>query len=63
LLQLSHPRANVPIIFDGRYPGDESTLRQILDRVDSSVELTEPFARIREAMTEARKMGVTNRAA
>jgi hypothetical protein len=31
--------------------------------VDPAVDLAEPFARVREAVAEARKMGVTNRAA
>jgi hypothetical protein len=35
----------------------------VLDRIDPSVDLAEPFARIREAVNEARRMGVTNRAA
>ena len=44
---------------------DHTVLRitQMLERVDSAVDLAEPFARIREAVAEARKMGVTNRAA
>ena len=31
--------------------------------VVAAVDLSEPFARVREAISEARKMGVTNRAA
>jgi hypothetical protein len=42
---------------------DRDEVAAILDRVDPAVELTEPFGRIREAIAEARRMGVTNRAA
>jgi hypothetical protein len=46
-----------------RYPGDAATVRQMLEPLEPGLDLAEPFARIREALTEARKMGVTNRAA
>ena len=46
-----------------RFATDRPAVMHILDRVDTAVELAEPFARIREAIAEARKMGVTNRAA
>jgi hypothetical protein len=45
-----------------RYPEDVAVLRELLDRV-GQLDLAEPFVRIREAMAEARKMGVTTRAA
>jgi hypothetical protein len=38
-------------------------LHDYLERIDPAVDLAEPFARIREAVAEARKMGVTSRAA
>jgi hypothetical protein len=38
-------------------------LHDHLERIDPSVDLAEPFTRIREAVAEARKMGVTSRAA
>jgi len=44
-----------------RFPEDAAAARQIIERLDDSLELTEPFTRIREAISEARKMGVTNR--
>lgn len=44
------------------YPGDAATVRDILARLDGSVDLAEPFGRIREAIAEARKMGVTRAA-
>ena len=45
-----------------RFPADAMAVREMLDRVDGMVDPAEPFARIREAMGEARKMGVTKAA-
>jgi hypothetical protein len=44
-----------------RFPGDVPFLSETLDRLEGIVDLNEPFARIREAIGEARKMGVTGR--
>jgi hypothetical protein len=63
LATFSHPRSSIPLTLDLKWSGDEEMVRAILDRVDAALDLAEPFARIREAMGEARKMGVTNRAA
>jgi hypothetical protein len=63
LTSFSHIRSAVPLVLDARHAEDEQRIQTILDRVDAALELTEPFARIREAMGEARKMGVTSRAA
>lgn len=38
-------------------------LHEHLERIDPAVDLAEPFTRIREAVAEARKLGVTSRAA
>jgi hypothetical protein len=46
-----------------RFPEDVAQVRAFLDRIDAAFDLTEPFIRVREAITEARKMGVTNRMA
>jgi hypothetical protein len=35
--------------------------RELLGRLDSTFDLAEPFQRIREAVGEARKLGVANR--
>jgi hypothetical protein len=43
-----------------RFPEDKEAIEQLLDRLDGRVDLNEPFARIREAIGEARKMGVTS---
>jgi hypothetical protein len=45
-----------------RYLSDLPALRTLLERLDG-MDLAEPFGRIREAISEARKMGVTSRAA
>ena len=52
-----------PVFCHPRFPSDIPPVREILERLDGTVELAEPFARIREAIGEARKMGVTGRAA
>ena len=45
-----------------RFPDDLAPIRAILDQL-GPFDLGEPFARIREALAEARKMGVTSRSA
>lgn len=41
-----------------RFPEDEARMRDLLGRLDAGFDLAEPFVRIREAIGEARKMGV-----
>lgn len=60
---LDHPRAASGLLLPARFATDRAAVTSLLDRVDPAVELGEPFARIREAIAEARKMGVTSRAA
>jgi hypothetical protein len=50
------------ILCHPRFPADVPAVREMLDKVDGLVDPAEPFARIREAMGEARKMGVTKAA-
>ncbi len=50
-----------PILCHPRFPSDVPVVRELLGRLDSTLDLAEPFARIREAIAEARKMGVTSR--
>jgi hypothetical protein len=45
-----------------RYPQDVPLVRDLLDRFDGTLDLAEPFQRMREAIGEARKMGVTKSA-
>jgi hypothetical protein len=51
-----------PVLCHPRFSQDTTAAREMLKRLDGNMELTEPFARIREAMSEARKLGVTSRA-
>lgn len=60
---LSHARSTLGLLLPGKFAGDQAALLKLLERVDPAVDLAEPFSRIREAVAEARKMGVTNRAA
>jgi hypothetical protein len=48
-----------PVVCHPRYPGDVGAARDLLDRVDNTLDLAEPFTRIREAIGEARKLGAT----
>ncbi len=59
----THARSTVPLLIAKRFENDRQAIADLLERVDSAVDLAEPFARIREAVIEARKTGVTNRAA
>ena len=52
-----------PIYGHPRFTAEVETVREHLKKIESTIDLTEPFARIREALAEARKMGVTNRSA
>lgn len=43
-----------------RFPEDAALIREMIERI-GTFDFGEPFARIREAMQEARKLGVANR--
>jgi hypothetical protein len=62
-LPLAQARGSVGLFLPARFESDRAAVTKLLDRADPAVDLSEPFARIREAVGEARKMGVTNRAA
>ncbi len=49
------------ILCHPRFAGDVAAVQEMFARIDGSLDMTEPFVRIREAIAEARKMGVTNR--
>jgi hypothetical protein len=51
------------LLFDPRQSDDAERIRRLWDRIDPGLDVSEPFARIREAMSEARKLGVSTRAA
>ena len=63
LHELTHARCRTRLAIPTSLAGELVAIVERLDRIDSAVELSEPFGRIREAVAEARKMGVTNRAA
>lgn len=63
VLPLPHTRCSALLLYSARHADDRPLLEALLDRIDPAVDLAEPFARIREAVNEARRMGVTNRAA
>jgi hypothetical protein len=44
-----------------RFPGDTAIFQETFERLDGILDLAEPFVRIREAIGEARKLGVTSR--
>jgi hypothetical protein len=50
-----------PVLCHPRFPADTAAIRQLLDDLDGRLDLVEPFMRIREAMSEARKLGVASR--
>jgi len=50
-----------PLLCNSAFPDDAGTIQQILSRLDPAFDLAEPFIRIRDAITEARKMGAANR--
>jgi hypothetical protein len=52
-----------PILCHPRFAGDVEGVRELLLRLEGLVDVNEPFTRIREAILEARKMGVTGRTA
>jgi hypothetical protein len=49
------------VVTHPRFPGDGPLVRDWLEHLDGLLDLAEPFGRIREAVGEARKMGVTHR--
>ncbi len=50
------------LAYHPRFPEDRAVVRSVLERIEA-IDLAEPFARIRDALAEARKIGVANRAA
>ncbi len=49
------------VVCHGKFVGDRETIKPLLERLDDAMDLAEPFGRIREAIAEARKMGVTGK--
>ena len=63
VVELAHPRSSGLLLLSARFPEDRTVIEARLEAIDPAVDLAEPFSRIREAIAEARKMGVTGRAA
>jgi hypothetical protein len=53
--------AGSELLTHSQFPQDQRLLDDLEERLGESFDLTEPFVRIREAIGEARKMGVTSR--
>src|SRR5262249_18346292 len=51
-----------PVYCHPRYAQDAAAVRPLLENLNEALDLAEPFGRIREAIAEARKMGVTAKA-
>ncbi len=51
-----------PILCHPRYLADLPVVAALLDRLDGTLDLAEPFGRIRDAIAEARKLGPTRQA-
>jgi hypothetical protein len=60
---VTDPRTSKSLLFPATHPADRELIEQRLAQLDPALDLEEPFRRIREAVAEARKMGVTSRAA
>ena len=61
-ITFTHAIYKSPLLLSARYATDEAMIVERLDGVDPAVDLAEPFDRIREAVAEARKMGVSRAA-
>jgi hypothetical protein len=55
------PEHSNPFQTHSQFPQDQQTFADLESRLGDGFDLAEPFARIREAIGEARKMGVTSR--
>ena len=51
-------RGQRPLRCHPRFAADSERMREMISRLDAGFDLAEPFVRIREAIGEARKMGV-----
>jgi hypothetical protein len=63
LIRFTNSRSTLPLVIPAKFVADEAMIETRLEGVDPAVDLSEPFERVREAVAEARKMGVANRAA
>jgi hypothetical protein len=61
--KLANPRSPSGVVFPAKFAADRELIEKRLEGIDPAVDLSEPFLRVREAVAEARKLGVTARAA
>jgi hypothetical protein len=61
--KLANPRSPSGVVFPAKFAADRELIEKRLEGIDPAVDMSEPFLRIREAVAEARKLGVTARAA
>jgi hypothetical protein len=54
---LHHDRCSTGLLVLSKFAVDRPRIDDLLNRLDPALDLAEPFARIREAVSEARKMG------
>jgi hypothetical protein len=59
----THARSPVPLLLPAKFTADEAVIVARLDATDPAIDLSEPFARVREAVAEVRKLGGSSRAA
>ena len=62
-VSLANPRSPAGVVYPAKFAADRELIEKRLEAVDPAVDLSEPFLRVREAVAEARKLGVTARAA
>ena len=60
---IHHDRCSTGLLYLSKFAADRPRIDDLLNRLDDAIDLAEPFARIRDAVAEARKMGVSSRAA
>ncbi len=60
---IHHDRCSTGLLYLSKFAADRPRIDDLLTRLDDAIDLAEPFARIRDAVAEARKMGVSSRAA
>lgn len=63
VIAVNHSRSSITLAFLSKFANDRALIEERLDKLDPALDLAEPFTRVREAVLEARKMGVSNRAA
>ena len=58
LISITHRACSLALCYESKWAADLPVIQERLERIDLGMDLSEPFLRIREAMGEARKMGV-----